>query len=721
MSNKKSSLLEVLIQLLIIFSCVPIAYEFTLTNDIIPKSIIRLPDIHVSRSDVWNLSIIFVVVYAILLIPLQFILGNGVFYKPARFASEYLAYLCAYTTASLYIFFVTAINYNPQLIAAIGLFSTLIYILVFIVWYARHETERSKFSSLYLIPYEIIKKLFSVKGILILIYFLSPLILGKAFVSDRDTANLITQIRIWFNPVKDSNWGLQRLYQDIGFSQPMLVRQVPGDLENLYILERNGRIIKLQYPDSNQAELILDATALLGEVEIENGALGFDFHPEFNQVGSKNAGFIYLYYTEHRGDTQVNKLSRFDISLPDIDSRLRSEAVILSLPRNPDGFHNGGSIEFGPDGFLYIGLGEGVHPKGISSYSEVLRSGILRIDLNMDNIHSSYPPQEPFDHGIRQNYLIPKDNPFVGNPEVMDEYWAIGLRNPFRFTFDPETKKLWAGDVGSTVWEEVNIIEKGKHYQFPFIEGRHPTGKERPEKLPAPEQGPVYTYEHTAYDRAVIGGTVYRGNKFPELFGKYIFADNYSAKVYLLDTDKEEATEAKLIAQGTQYAQRGISSVVQLKTGDILITLLGSASHPSGEILSLVRADQVTVQQSNQSLQDADRSVNDEMAESGAKEYDENLTRQLFAVNCSRCHGVEGRGDGPDAESLGVKLPDFTSKDFQSTRSDREIRDIIEKGGAQLQMSPMMPPWGGFLKESEIDHLTTYTRRLGEIGNSHSD
>ncbi|MXS84692.1 hypothetical protein ABO04_01880 [Nitrosomonas sp. HPC101] len=713
MNQKRSSPVEVLIQLFIIFICVYIAYKFTQTHDIIPKSIIRLPDIYISENDIWHLSIIFTTIFAIVLIPSQLILGRGVFYKPQRFASEYMAYLCAYTTASLYIFFVTTINYHPQLIAATGLFSTIAYVLVFVGWYAIKETDRSKFSSLYLVPYSILRKLFSVKGILILIYFLSPLLLGKAFVSDRDTANLITQIRIWFNPVEDSGWGLKRLYANVDLSQPMLVRQAPNDPKNLYILERNGRIIKLNYPESDQVDLVLDATGLLGEVEMENGALGFDFHPEFNQPDSQNAGFLYLYYTESRGDTQVNKLSRFDVSSPDINARLRSETTILSLPRNPDGFHNGGSIEFGPDGFLYIGLGEGVHPKGASNYSETLRSGILRIDLNTDNTHTSYSPREPFIHGIRQNYLIPQDNPFVENSEVMDEYWAIGLRNPFRFTFDPETKKLWAGDVGSTVWEEVNIIEKGKHYQFPFIEGRHSTGKEKPEKLPAPEQGPVYTYEHTAYDRAVIGGTVYRGNKFPELFGKYVFADNYSAKIFLLNTDKREVTEAKLIAQGSQYAQRGISSVVQLNNGDILVTLLGAASHPTGEVLSLVKSDQKIIQQ-------ADHTTDNQVIESETREYDENLTRQLFSINCSRCHGREGRGDGPDAELLDVKLPDFTSEDFQSTRTDNEIRDVIAKGGAPLQKSPMMPPWGGFLKQSEIDHLTIYTRNLGKANEHHT-
>lgn len=707
MSRKFKSLAEILIQLTVIFICTHFAYKYTQTHDIIPKSVIRLPSVHINESDVWSLSLIFSVVFFLILAPVHLIKGGGVFDKPQRFASEYIAYLFAYTTASLYVFFVTTINYHPQLIAAIGLFSTFAYILVFIGWYGFKQSGINKLSGLYLLPYNVLRRLFSISGVLILVYFVSPLLIGKAFVADRDTANLITQIRIWFNPIDDSGWELKQHYPDIEFAQPILVRQAPRDPQHLYILERNGRILKLTYPEADQATVVLDITDSLGEVEIENGALGFDFHPEFNQPNSTNSGFIYLYYTEYRADSQVNKLSRFDISLPDLNARHHSETAILSLPRNPDGFHNGGSVEFGPDGFFYIGLGEGVHPKGISSYSETLRSGILRIDLDIENTELSYAPRESFDHGIRQNYLIPKDNPFVDNPEVMDEYWAIGLRNPFRFTFDPETHKLWVGDVGSTVWEEVNIIEKGKHYQFPFIEGRHATGIERPETLPAPEQGPVYTYEHTAYDRAVIGGTVYRGEKLPELVGKYVFADNYSAKIFLLDASKKTVDEVELIAQASQYAQRGVSSVVQLENGDLLITVLGAASHPTGEILSLVKSGQKTTVSSApaNNLHKAEVMAN--------IEYDQNMTRQLFATNCARCHGREGRGDGPDAELLGVELPDFTSQEFQSTRSNQDIRDVIEKGGAPLQKSPMMPPWGGFLSNYEIDHLTTFTRNLG--------
>ena len=131
-SKKRISILEPIIQSLIIFSCVYAGYIFTLTYDIIPKSVIRLPEVLINTNDLWHLSIIFVVVFLVFLIPIQFFFGRGVFFRPKRFAQEYLVYLCAYTTASMYVFLATTINYDPQLIAAIGLFSTIVYFLMLI-------------------------------------------------------------------------------------------------------------------------------------------------------------------------------------------------------------------------------------------------------------------------------------------------------------------------------------------------------------------------------------------------------------------------------------------------------------------------------------------------------------------------------------------------------------------------------------------------------------
>ena len=476
----KNVIFTALIQLiLVVVSCI-VAYHFTRHFNVIPKSVIRLPEVYVSQSDQWNIAKIFAVTYLIQIALMFWACGTGAFSSVKRFSHEYVAYLFAYTTASLYLFLATTINYDPQLIAAFGLFSTLAYVLAF--WISQIISGEGLFSSLGNIVKGLVLRMISVTGVLALGYFLVPLLLGKAFTSDRDVANVITQVRIFFNPVDSTDWGFKNKLPGKVFEQPVLVKQAPGDDEHLYVLERVGRVYKAKLGSDEPAELVLDIQDFQGEVEVENGAVGLAFHPNFGDHEGANQ-WVYMYYTDTRPEgKQYNKLSRFDLSAGDLATRQDGEMIILQLERTDDGFHNGGSVEFGPDGFLYIGLGEGVHPKGILSYSETLRSGVLRLDVNMNPETSSAPSTE-FVHGKAQNYLVPNDNPFVNDPAIRDEYWALGLRNPFRFTFDEQTGQLWLGDVGSTIWEEVNLIEKGKHYEFPQVEGRNPTGKKDSDDL----------------------------------------------------------------------------------------------------------------------------------------------------------------------------------------------------------------------------------------------
>ena len=169
---------------------------------------------------------------------------------------------------------------------------------------------------------------------------------------------------------------------------------------------------------------------------------------------------------------QINRLARFSLSGESTQARSDSEYDLITWDRPDDGFHNGGSVEFGPDGFLYIAIGEMNLHAGYQSVSYSLTAGIMRIDVDKRGELISRPiTKQPID-AVTQDYFIPTDNPFVDVGSALGEYWALGLRNPFRMSFDPKTHNLWAGDVGSTVWEEVNLVRKGHNYGFPFREGR---------------------------------------------------------------------------------------------------------------------------------------------------------------------------------------------------------------------------------------------------------
>jgi glucose/arabinose dehydrogenase len=693
----------ILLQLGLIYLACQIGFHFSREYALIPKFVLHLPTVYVSASDLVSLSGIFVVTFAVQAIFSMLLMGSHAFTDATRFAKEYLLFLVAYTTASLYAFMATTMNYDPQLIAAIGVFATVAYILAYVIY--QSLTGNKLLNALGESIASMSKQLFSLKGILVIVYFLVPLILGVAFTTDRDTANLVTQVRIWFNPIDESEWAFSNALPGQVFAQPMLVKQAPGDSDHLYVLERNGRILKVPYPQGGEPEEIIDIYTNMGEVEVENGALGFAFHPQFHPVTKP---YMYLYYTDTSGEgLQVNRLSRFDLSASSSEQRNLTEKALLLMRRGTSGFHNGGSVEFGADGYLYVGIGEGVHDPEHRISSQVLRGGIIRIDVDQ-NPETSAPATLPLLNGETDGYFVPKDNPFIDNNKIMDEYWALGLRNPFRFSFDPQTGDLWLGDVGSTVWEEVNKIEAGKHYQFPETEGHTLTGVQAWEELGLVEQGPVYTYEHNAYDRAVIGGMVYRGEKHPDLLGQYVFADNYSAKIFAMPSDQVQVQEVEFLARANQYAQRGVSSVVQLSNGEILVTTLGAASSPTGEILELVKAADAT-----------NLVTVEEEKDDTPTDYNEKATAAMFGINCARCHGEFGDGKGPDSGLLGVEMPDLTSPLFHFKRSKEEVREVIVKGGAPLGMSPMMPPWGGFLKEQEIDHLVEYISSLPDKHHHH--
>ena len=297
----------------------------------------------------------------------------------------------------------------------------------------------------------------------------------------------------------------------LAFNQPTVMVQSPRDNSRWFLAEKGGRIRTFANdPQAANTTLFVDISARVDSGPSEAGLLGIAFHPGF----AENSEVFLSYTAPGTGPDAVliTRLSRFLSRDNGATLDPASEEILLTLEQ-PFANHNGGNIAFGPDGFLYLGLGDGGSagdPQGNAQNVNTLLGAILRLDV------TGAPPGTP--------YAIPADNPFAAGGG-RTEIFAYGLRNPWRFTFDRATGDLWLGDVGQNAWEEIDLIVKGGNFGWNIREGAHcfqpPAG--------CPTAGlidPVaeYTIAGTA-DCAVTGGYVYRGNAIPGLQGYYLFAD----------------------------------------------------------------------------------------------------------------------------------------------------------------------------------------------------
>jgi len=252
--------------------------------------------------------------------------------------------------------------------------------------------------------------------------------------------------------------------------------------------------------------------------ENEEGLLGFCFHPRFKETGE-----FFLFYNPKRLTTVI---SRFRVSKDDPDrADPASEEVIFKVER-PYWNHAGGTIAFGPDGYLYAVLGDGGlggDPHENGQNLNTFLGKVLRLDVD----------HREGDRG----YAIPKDNPFVARKDARPEIYCYGLRNPWRMAFDRKTGKLWCGDVGQNLWEEIDQLVAGGNYGWNRREGLHPFGAKgtgpRPEFI-----DPIWEYHHDL-GKSITGGTVYRGSRLPELDGHYLYADYVTNKLWALQYDEK--------------------------------------------------------------------------------------------------------------------------------------------------------------------------------------
>ncbi|HPR87698.1 MAG TPA: PQQ-dependent sugar dehydrogenase, partial [bacterium] len=312
-----------------------------------------------------------------------------------------------------------------------------------------------------------------------------------------------------------AQYRLEEAFPGLSFDQPVGLEHAGDGSGRLFVVEQAGRIQLVRKSGSSFAKaLFLDISTRVASGG-EMGLLGLAFHPDF----ARN-GYFYVDYT--RDNPRESIISRFRISSdPDAGDPL-SEKILLTVAQ-PYSNHNGGRIAFGPDGCLYIGLGDGGSggdPQNHAQDTGSLLGKILRIDV--DATQGSLA------------YAIPADNPFAGNTSgAREEIYAWGLRNPWRFSFD-RAGRLWCADVGQNSWEEIDLIRKGGNYGWRIMEGTHcynPASGCNNDGL----ELPLYEYGHNSQGGySITGGFVYTGARMPELRGRYIFGDYVSQQVWAM-------------------------------------------------------------------------------------------------------------------------------------------------------------------------------------------
>jgi quinoprotein glucose dehydrogenase len=375
---------------------------------------------------------------------------------------------------------------------------------------------------------------------------------------------------------------LRNVFPELKFTRPLWMTEAPDGSKRFAVVEQGGIVYLLSKGrDSKEAKTFLDISDRQPYRENEEGLLALAFHPQF-----KTNGLFYIFYSQQNPKRSV--LSEIRVSKTDHDKAdLATERILFEVKR-PFWNHDGSTLLFGPDGFLYVSLGDGGSagdPYNNGQNGRSLLAKILRIDVNTRTGSLAYgiPSDNPFvttDAAGNSNAI-----PFIAGPEpVRPEIWAYGLRNVWRMSFDRETGELWAGDVGQDRWEEIDIITRGGNYGWSVREAFHPFDYYR-NKQPQTAQGapiePIIEYGHNARfvqqskfpdhgdGVSVTGGYVYRGKKLPSLRGVYVYADYQVGTIWGLRCEK-----GKLTAHGVlvpRNPSRTVSSFAEDRDGELYV------------------------------------------------------------------------------------------------------------------------------------------------------
>ncbi|HYC56848.1 MAG TPA: PQQ-dependent sugar dehydrogenase [Candidatus Binatia bacterium] len=392
------------------------------------------------------------------------------------------------------------------------------------------------------------------------------------------------------------SWTTVRSFPNIDFDDPTFMVVEPGS-DRVFVTEREGRILSfVDDPAATQKTVVLDVREQT-QGDSDSGMLSMAFHPQYADLDSPNQGYIYVAYSYRLTSSEdpndnlplYFRVSRFHVPPASLVADPQSELVLIEQ-EDQHLWHEGGAIFFHPgDGFLYITIGD--EGGGRCAYNNCQRidrdlfAGVLRIDVDRIGGDVSHPIWRQPLTGETANYYIPSDNPFVGLTDVLEEFYAIGLRSPHRMSHDEVDDLTWIADVGQSQREEIDILSPGANFQWNWREGtvvfEDHTGI--PEPLIGTWSNPILDYGR-GLGGTIIGGYVYRGSRYADLYGKYIYTDFLSGRVWALRYARNGGSVSVL--ENTQLMQTvyrgredGATSLGVDHDGELHILTLGEPGH----------------------------------------------------------------------------------------------------------------------------------------------
>ncbi len=405
----------------------------------------------------------------------------------------------------------------------------------------------------------------------------------------------------------------QDAFPGLSFLDPVAIVSPPGETDRLFIVEQTGRIAIIPDLTVPSKSIFLDIQSRVRSSGNEEGLLGLAFHPNYNAAGEPGYGHFFVYYLRTDNGTRYWRLSRFSVSSGNPNLADSNSEVPLITQQDQASNHNGGDLHFGDDGYLYLSVGdEGGANDTYDNGQHIDKdffAAIFRIDVD-SKLENLLPNSHAAVHA--GSYRIPIDNPFIGattfngsavSPNsIRTEIWAIGMRNPFRMSFDRPTGRLFVADVGQGAREEIDILSSTvfatnggiPNYGWSYREGfdafnNGPGGSTPPAAFQAID--PIHHYERSL-GRSVTGGLVYRGAKYPELSGDYLFADYVSGRIWAMDKPGVAGQSVTQIATDSQIAGFGINPL----SGEILLADDNSNRSQDDTIRKIVRTEQTGTQ-----------------------------------------------------------------------------------------------------------------------------